>query len=127
MTTLAITPPDALETLRQVNDNLRAALIHLRPERRHCSTIKPQDFSNIVNQLLRAAKCLRHKTAHPPAATMATAFEKEMLEYRSMLERLKHFLPDLHVRLLAERSRIETARAHAAATATWAQARNKTL
>jgi hypothetical protein len=119
---------DALETLQQINGNLRCALLRLHPERRHCSTIKPQDFSNIVNQLLGAAKCLRRKAADSPAAaTMATAFEKEMLEYRSMLERLKHFLPDLHVRLLAERSRIETARAHAAATATWAQARNKTL
>lgn len=117
-------PPDALETLRQVNDNLRSALIRLRPERKHCSTIRPQDFSDLLSQLLRAAECLRNLSAHPEAAA---ALEKEALEYRRNLETLKHFLPDLHGHLLAERSRLETARTHVAAAAAWARASKKTL
>jgi hypothetical protein len=117
-------PPDALETLRQVNDNLRSALIRLRPEQKHCLTITPQDFSDLLSQLLRAAESLRHPTTLPEAAI---ALEKESLEYRSNLEKLKHFLPDLHGRLLAERSRLETARTHVAAAAAWAQANKKTL
>ena len=52
-------PPDALATLRQVNDNLRSALLCLRPERKHCSALRPQDFSDLLSQLLRAAECLR--------------------------------------------------------------------
>jgi hypothetical protein len=118
-------PPDALETLRQVNDNLRSALIRLRPEQKHCSTITPQDFSDLLSQLLRAAECLRHATAPLPEGAMA--LENESLEYRGNLEKLKHFLPDLHGRLLAEKSRLETARTHVAAATAWAQANKKTL
>ena len=116
-------PPDALETLRQVNDNLRSELLRLRPERTHCSSIKPQDFSAILSQLVRAAECLRHL----PPDSEAAAFEKESLQYRGNLEKLKHFLPDLQVRLLAEKTRLETARTQVAAAAAWAQARKKTL
>lgn len=104
-------PPVAIETLREVNDNLRAALLRFRPERRHCSSIRPQDFSEILSQLLRAAECLRQ----PRAPEEALAFEKEALDYRRNLEALKRFLPDLHLRLLAEKSRLETARRHVAA------------
>ena len=117
-------PPDALETLRQVNDNLRSALLRLRPERKHCSTIKPQDFSDLLSQLLRAAECLRRPPAHSEAAM---TLEKESFEYRGNLEKLKHFLPDLHGRLLAEKSRLETAQTHVAAAAAWARASKKTL
>jgi hypothetical protein len=117
-------PPDALETLRQVNDNLRSALLRLRPERKRCSTIKAQDFSDLLRQLLRAAECLRRLPPHPEAAD---AIEGESLEYRGNLERLKHFLPGLQVRLLAEKSRLEAARTHVAAAAAWARARKKAL
>ncbi len=118
------TPPDALETLRQVNDHLRSELLRLRPERKHCSSIKPQDFSGMLSQLLRAAECLRRLPAHSKAAA---AFEKESLQYRGNLEMLKHFLPDLQVRLLAEKARLEAAQTHVAAAAAWARARKKTL
>lgn len=123
-------PQDALETLRQVNENLRSALLRLRPERKHCSSIRPQDFSDILSQLLRAAECLRHpeSPANPEAALMIeAALKKESLEYRSNLEKLKHFLPDVQVRLLAEKSRLEIARTHVATAAAWVQARKKAL
>jgi hypothetical protein len=112
-------PPDGIEILRQVNRNLRSALLRLRPERRHCSGIKPQDFSDLLSQLLRASECLqRSRAGGEPAA----AFDDELLDYRRNLKALKRFLPDLHVRLLAEKSRLETARSHVAAAAAWAQA-----
>lgn len=132
-----IMPSDALETLRQVNGNLRSALSHLRPERKHCSAIKPQDLSGILSHLLRAAECLRRLPPPSPANSPANsedalafgkdALQKEALEYRSNLQNLKHFLPDVHGRLLAERSRLETARTHLAAATAWAKARQKTL
>lgn len=122
-------PPDALETLRQVNENLRSALVRLRPERKHCSSIRPQDFSDLLGQLLRAAECLRRRPKHSEAivAEVAVVLEKESLEYRGNLEKLKHFLPDLHIRLLAEKLRLETARTHVAAKAAWARASKQSL
>jgi hypothetical protein len=117
-------PPDALETLRQVNESLRSALARLRPERKHCSSLRPQDFSSLLAQLLQAAECLRLRPAHSEAAA---ALEKEALEYRGNLEKLKHFLPDLQVRLLAEKSRLESAKSHLAAKAAWAKANQQTL
>lgn len=117
-------PADALKALQQVNESLRSALLRLRPERRHCSTIKPQDFSDILGQLLRASECLR---GLPPHSEAAVALERESLEYRGHLEKLKHFLPDLQARLLAEKSRLETARTHLSAAASWAQARKNAL
>jgi hypothetical protein len=122
-------PPDALEILRRVNDNLRSALARLRPERTHCSTLQPQDFSALLSHVLQASECLRNihshsvNTAWPPK----NLIEKETLEYRGHLENLKRSLPDLHLRMLAERARLETARSHLSATSAWAGARNKTL
>jgi hypothetical protein len=133
-------PADALEILRSVNDNLRSALVRLRPERRHCSTLKSQDFSELLGQLIQAAECLRNIPSHCSAAATTLekdpiekeviekdVLEKEALEYRSNLEKLKHFLPDLHVRLLAERTRLETARSHVAAASTWARVSKETF
>ncbi len=117
-------PLSALETLRQVNHNLRSALAGFLPERRHCSTIKPQDFAEILHQLLRASECLRGIPSHSEANA---ALDKETLEYRNNLQELRHSLPDVNVRLLAEKSRLETARNHLAAAASWERANKKTL
>lgn len=117
-------PPDSRETLRDVNRNLRSAMARLRPEQTHCLAIGPQDFSDILRQLLRAAECLRHPPAHPEARV---ALAEEALEYRRNLEALKQFLPDLQGRLLAERARLETERSQVAAATAWAGASRKFL
>ncbi len=116
-------PPDALETLRQVNDYLRSTLTGLRPEIRHCSTIKPQDFSDILRQLRRASECLQ---GLPPHSEDAAALERESLEYRNNLQKLRRCLPDVQVRLLAEKSRLEAAQTHLAAAACWDRASKRT-
>lgn len=117
-------PADSLETLRRANDNLRSALLRLRPEQKHCSSITPQDFFDILSQLLRAAECLRQLQ---PQSDVGAALERESLEYRRNLEKLKQFLPDLHGRLLAEKARLEDAQTHAATAAAWVRASKKTL
>jgi hypothetical protein len=119
-------PADALETLRHVNDFLRSALIRLRPERTHCSNIQPHDFSEILSQLLRAAECLRRLPPSAQGAETLGALEAEKLAFRGNLEKLQRFLPGLHVRLLAEKARLERARAHVAAAAAWAESNQKT-
>jgi hypothetical protein len=117
-------PPDRLETLHQVNDSLRSALIDLRPEQRHCSTITPEHFSDLLSEILRAAECLRRT---PAQSETAAALTQESLEYHTNLERLRDLLPELHGNLLAEKSRLETAQTHIAAAAAWAQGSSRTF
>jgi hypothetical protein len=117
-------PPDALETLRRVNDHLRSALIRLRPERTLCSTFSRQGFSDLRSQLLQAKHCLR---CTPPNSEATAALEKESFEYGRNLEKLKRLLPDVQARLLAEKSRLESARTHVTAAAAWGRASQDTL
>jgi hypothetical protein len=117
-------PSDALETLREVNGNLRSALARLRPERKSCSAIRQQDFSDLRSQLRRAAECLQRL---PLNAEAAAAFEKESFAYRRNLEELKRFLPDVQARLLAEKSRLEAAQTHVIAATAWGRASRHTL
>jgi hypothetical protein len=114
---------DAVETLRRVNGCLRMARDSLRPERKHCSSIKPRDFSDIVSQILRAEECLRQCTS----SARMPELEKEKLEYRCNLENLKRSLPDLHVRLLAHKAQLERTKEDLTAKTAWARARAETL
>ncbi|MGA9356380.1 MAG: hypothetical protein WBV46_22020 [Terriglobales bacterium] len=86
--------------------------------------------------MLEATDCLRNIQSSAGAAGAEEdprgkgaqkVIEKEALEYRGHLENLKRFLPDLHLRLLAERARLEMARCQLSAAASWAGARKKTL
>ena len=141
-------PPGALEILRRVNDYLRSALVRLHPERRHCSTLQLADFSELLRQVLQATECLRtFRPAVPMTRWESDPLKKESLkngllksellekealavealEYRGHLEDLKRTLPDLHVRLLAERQRLEAALFHLAAAASWAGASKETI
>ena len=91
---------DTLETLQQVNKYLHSALLRLRPERKHSSTIKPQEFTDILGQLVRASECLLRPSAK---SEQSPAVEKETVEYRKNLGKLRQFLPDLHARLQTEK------------------------
>lgn len=113
--------PNALETLRHVNAALRSASARLRPENRHCSTIRPEDFSDIRSHIRLASHTLTNLS---PLSENVKEEElgKESREYRSNLEDIRHCLPDAHIRLLAERSRLETLRDHLSAAASWDRA-----
>jgi hypothetical protein len=116
-------PSDPLNTLRQVNASLRSALIRLHPQKAHCSTIRSEDFSDLLSEILRAAGCL----GLGASVTSEGPMQQEMIEYRTNLEKLKLFLPELHGNLLAEKSRLETAQAHVATAAAWARASSRTF
>jgi hypothetical protein len=128
-------PSDALDTLREVNDHLRSALIRLCPEQSSeqssvqlpepkGGSIRSQDLAGIRGEILRAAECVHRPRPHSESAA---AFEKEALEYRTNLEKLRHILPLVHGRLLAGKSRLEAARNHVAAAAAWARASKESL
>jgi hypothetical protein len=122
MLTQVRTPDDDLATLRAINKNLKSALVRLRPERQHCSAIKPMELSDLRSAILQAADCVRGIS--PQAVP---ELKNESLGYRSNLEQLKQLLPDFQVRLLAEKSRLEVAKSHVAAAATWAGASTTTF
>lgn len=116
------TSDDNLATLRAVNKNMKSALIRFRPDRQHCSTIKPQELFALQSAILQAAECLRGISFHA-----APELKNESLEYRNNLEQLQQVLPDFQVRLLAEKSRLEVAKSHVAAAAAWAGASSRTF
>ena len=117
-------PPDVLQTLRQVNGSLASALIRLSPEQKHCSTIMPQDFTDLLSEILGAAQCMQ---CLPANSEVSAALEQQSLEYLGNLQRLKHFLPELHRNLLAEKSRLENAQTNLTSAAAWARTSQKTL
>jgi hypothetical protein len=117
-------PLDTLAILRRVNDHLRSALVRLRPEQRHCSAIKPQEISDLRGEIVRAADCVRRISLDPQAAT---ELKNQSFEYRSNLEQLYQLLPDVQARLLVEKSRLESAQNHVAATAAWVGASTRTF
>ena len=128
-------PPDTLDRLRRVNEYLGFALLRLRPERRHCSAIDPSEFSDLLSQVRQGAECLRresgresgHKSAPPGSAQSGSRapLEREAVNFRANLETLKQLLPDVHVRLLAEKLRLERAQIDLAAAEKWAEARRR--
>jgi hypothetical protein len=122
MLTQMRTPDGDLATLRAVNKNLKSALVRFRPERQHCSAVKPQELSDLRSAILQAGDC-----AQGISLQAAPELKNESLEYRGNLEQLKQLLPDFQVRLLAEKSRLEVAKSNVAAAAAWAGASTGTF
>jgi hypothetical protein len=117
---------DAISTLRNVNQKIRDALVRFRPDQHRCSAITPADFSGLLAELLCAAECLR-KLEATSSVGQSAPLEQEKLEYRNNLENLKHVLPDLHTRLVAEKRRLQRAGKHVASATAWAKASKRTL
>lgn len=113
-----------LLTLQQVNEKIRKALQRFRPELQHCAAILPGELSTLRAELLRARKSLENAIAEPGNEK---ALSQEVREYRVNLEKLKHVLPDLQMRLMAERTRLQNAQVHISAAAAWAGASKRTL
>jgi hypothetical protein len=121
-----------LLTLREVNENVRAALLRFRPELQQCSAIAPGEFSSLLGELLRARECISAFDQADHSISLEIpgdqgALAQEVREYRANLEELKHLLPDLQMRLLAERARLGRAQVHLAAADAWAGASKKTF
>jgi hypothetical protein len=119
--------PSRLLTLRQVNEKLRNALQRFRPELHQCSSILPGELSSVRGELLRVRECHREGNGSSPDPETAAALAREMREYRTNLERLEHILPDVQMRLLAERTRLRNAQVHIDAADAWAGANKETL
>ncbi|MFZ0284593.1 MAG: hypothetical protein WAL32_05140 [Terriglobales bacterium] len=113
----------ACQSLRAVNQNLRARLARLRGGHHHSAVIVPGEFTDLLAELRCAADFMRSWPAPASDAEIAA----EISGYRSHLQQLEKILPSLQSRLLIEKTRLETARAHLAKAAAWAQGSKKTL
>jgi len=112
------------DTLREANRLLREIRLQLLPQRRQSGRLVPQELAALFSELLATCESLSLAPA-APAASPALAIELD--EYRSNLQELKRLLPAFHVGLLAERSRLESERAHLQAARAWAGTNRKTL
>lgn len=112
------------ESLRLINGKLRAVLSGWESEPAESGAVTPQVFTGLLAELQRAAKLLR---GIPPNAAPDPQLEEEIVDYRRNVQRLEKTLPAIQERLLTEKARLESARAHLAAAAAWVDARKKTL
>lgn len=112
------------QDLHSINDYLREALARWRNAPGDPSALQPDALTPLLAKLNSAAELLKGIVASDPADL---ELQKEISDYRSNVEKLQELLPLIHNRLLSEKARLESARAHLAAVAAWADARNKLL
>jgi len=82
----------------------------------------PKQMTELLSELMRAGQWLRNLPADRDPA-----LEKELGEYRRLVERLRELLPSIHAALLRERARIEQERERVRSAAAWAQSSRQTL
>jgi len=82
----------------------------------------PQQMSGLLSELMRAGVTLR---SLPPNRNLA--LQKELNEYRELVERLRDMLPAIHEGLLRERARLEDERNRLVSASQWAEASRQTL
>jgi len=110
------------EGLHSINEHLQATLEQWSRVPGGSAALLPETLHELLAQLSRAAELLRSL----PADLDAT-LESEVSSYRCNVERLQEVLPLIHNRLLSEKARLESARAHLQAAAAWADASKKAL
>jgi hypothetical protein len=113
-----------VESLRAVNRSLRARLARLPGGQTNSGGIAPTEFTDLLTELRRGTDCWR---SLPEASTPEGEMVSELSDYRRNVERLRTILPSLQARLLIEKTRLESARAHVTKAAAWAQGSKKTL
>ncbi len=112
------------QSLAAINAKLRAILSSWQSETAVPAAITPQTLIDLLADLHNAAELLR---GVPSGSAQDPELEKVIGTYRQNVEQLEKTLPAIQGRLLAEKARLESVRAHLAAATAWAEARKKTL
>jgi hypothetical protein len=111
------------QSLRTVNQQLRARLSRLSAQHNCPTAMVATEFTDLLAELQHSTACLRSLPRAAPDAETAN----EISEYRSHVQLLGKILPSLQGRLLIEKARLENARTHVAQAAAWAQGSRKSL
>jgi len=115
-----LTTDQAIGVVRSANQKIELVLAAAKG---NLGSIRPYDFIGLAKELLQSKQALGQiglETADPE-------LRAEVTDLRIGLEQVGKVLPSLHGRLLAEKERLETARARLATTADWIRARRVTL
>lgn len=82
----------------------------------------PQQMNGLLSELMQAGVTLRSLPDSRDAV-----LEKELKDYRHLVERLRDLMPAIHEGLLHERSRLEGERNRLVSASQWAEASRQTL
>ena len=117
-------PDSTAENLRLINGKLRAVLSAWQPDPSQTGAFTPTVFIELLAELRRAAELL---VGIPQPSTPDRLLEEELADYHCQVKQLEKILPAIQGRLLSEKARLESARAHLSAASAWADGRKKTL
>jgi len=117
-------PASTAENLSLVNGKLRFVLRGWQSKPGEPGAFVPTVFTDLLSALQCAAELLRGISCHDAPDSQ---LQKEIADYCRNVQELEKALPAMHERLLVERARLESARAHLKSVAAWAETRRKTL
>jgi hypothetical protein len=111
-----------MQSLISANARIRLLLAARQTPGTSVGTIQLHDIRGLAQDMARVGQMLREL----PTEIGDSDLRREVVEYRTNVERLGQVLPSLQGWLLAEKARLQAARGHLAAAAAWAQACDKT-
>jgi hypothetical protein len=117
-------PTPVSEGLHAINDYLHTVLASWVEDPGAAGTLQFEALTLLLTRLNIASQLLG---GIAPGSPSDSQLEEEILTYRSNVEKLQELLPLIHRRLLADKARLEKARAHLQAATAWSDARNKIL
>ena len=124
--TNCLTPsPDLTHGFQETNRRLRFWLDSLAPSNDPNARPRPatpQQMSGLLSELMQAGSTLRSLPENKDAE-----LQKELNDYRGLVERLRDLMPAIHEGLLRERARLEGERNRLVSASQWAEASRQTL
>ena len=125
MTDCLTTSADLVHGFQETNRRLRfwldsLALSNDSSSRPHPAT--PQQMGGLLSELMQAGVTLRSLPQDKDQE-----LQKELSEYRQLVERLRDLMPAIHDGLLRERARLESERNRLVSVTQWAEASRQTL
>ena len=112
---------DAMQSLISANARIRLLLAASQPPG-SVGTIGSHEILGLAQDMAHIGQVVREL----PPDIADSDFCREIVEYRTNVERLGQVLPSMQGWLLAEKARLHAARGQLAAAAAWAQACDKT-
>lgn len=119
-----MTKSELIDSLRAVNEKIRARLDRWQSPRLGATAIRARDLSSLRQEILRTTNFLRNI---PATEARDPEVLEEVSQYRAKLERLARILPVVQLGLQAHKGRLEAALRHLNTVKAWADASRRSL